>query len=53
LSTGRLDQWFAAYWGVEEPALGTELIARGFTSYSEFIEVARSGYVYQRMLGSS
>lgn len=52
LSTSRLDQWFAAYWGVQDSALGTALIARGFTSYSEFVEVARPGYIYHRTQSS-
>lgn len=52
LSTGRLDRWFADCWGVTEPELGNELIARGFTSYSEFVEVARPAYIYQRASGS-
>lgn len=53
LSTGRFDRWFADCWGVAEPAFGTEPIARGFTSYSEFVEVARPAYIYQHTLGSN
>jgi hypothetical protein len=52
LSTSRLDRWFADSWGVTEPELGNALIARGFTSYSEFVEVARPAYIYQHIVGS-
>jgi hypothetical protein len=43
----RLEAWFAQKWGIRQTALRRNLLARGFTSYREFIDVARSAYVFE------
>ncbi len=52
LACERLEAWAAARWGISQAALGRTLVLRGFTSYREFVEVARLAYLYE-WLGSA
>lgn len=48
LAPSRLEAWFARRWNIPEAALRSELLNRGFTSYREFIDVARTTYMADR-----
>jgi hypothetical protein len=52
LALARLEAWAARKWGISDTGLGHALVRRGFTSYREFVEVARPAYVYE-WLGSA
>ena len=41
----RLEAWIAPRWGVQESAMDQALVERGFTSYREFIDVARLAFL--------
>src|SRR5262249_20757124 len=46
LACERLEAWFARTLGIRGASVRRALLARGFSSYREFIDVARSAYVH-------
>jgi hypothetical protein len=45
LSLERLESWAVNKWSVEPQRLGHHLVLRGFSSFREFVDVARLVYV--------
>jgi hypothetical protein len=51
LDPQRLERFALQHWRAPDSDLESELHARGFTSYAEFLEVARLAYVHQHLGG--